>query len=74
MKGVVVMISMLLVGCTPPRGLDDVRNRFEESSAAYRRCMNTVDGDHTCEPQRRFALVAAASKSTARKSGHEKAI
>jgi hypothetical protein len=69
MKGVVVMISMLLVGCTPPRGLDDVRNRFEESSAAYRRCMNTVDGDHTCEPQRLIMEADQKAYTEAMSSG-----
>ena len=54
MMGVVAMISMLLVGCTPQRGvtLDDARSRFEGSSAAYQKCMSTVGGDHICEPQR----------------------
>lgn len=69
MKGVVVMISMLLVGCTPPGGLDDVRNRFEESSAAYRRCMNTVDGDHTCEPQRLIMEADQKAYTEAMSSG-----
>jgi hypothetical protein len=69
MKGVVVMIPMLLVGCTPPRGLDDVRNRFEESSAAYRRCMNTVDGDHTCEPQRLIMEADQKAYTEAMSSG-----
>jgi hypothetical protein len=71
MMGVVVMISMLLVGCTPQRGvtLDDARNRFEGSSAAYQKCMSTVDGDHICEPQRLIMEADQKAYSEAMSSG-----
>jgi hypothetical protein len=71
MMGVVVMISMLLVGCAPQRDvtLDDARNRFERSSAGYQKCMSTVEGDHTCEPQRLIMEADQKAYSEAMSSG-----
>jgi hypothetical protein len=54
MKGFILMISVLLIGCTPSPvfTLDDARNKFEKSSAVYRTCMNAIGGDHTCVSER----------------------
>ena len=53
MKGFIVMLVVLLVGCTRPAvvTLDAARNQFEQSASAYRACMNAVGGDHTCIPE-----------------------
>ena len=71
MIGVIVMIALLLVGCTSQHGvtLDDARNRLEDSSAAYQKCMSTVDGDHTCEPQRLIMEADQKAYSEAMSSG-----
>ena len=53
MKGLVVMIVMLLVGCTrsPVVTLDDARKQSEQSTTVYRTCMEAIGGDHTCIPE-----------------------
>ena len=53
MKGFIVMIVVLLVGCTrsPVVTLDDARNQFEQSATVYRTCMEAIGGDHTCIPE-----------------------
>jgi hypothetical protein len=53
MKDFVLMISVLLVGCTPSPvvTLDDARNQLEQSLTDYRTCMNANGGDHTCRAE-----------------------
>jgi hypothetical protein len=71
MKGFVLMISVLLIGCTqsPVITLDDARNQFEKSSAVYRTCMNAIDGDHTCVPERLIMEADQKAYTDAMSSG-----
>jgi hypothetical protein len=71
MKGFVVMFVMLLVGCTrPPVGtLNDARDQFEQSAAAYRACMNAIVGDHTCIPEQLIMEANQKAYADAMSSG-----
>ena len=71
MKGFVVMFVVLLVGCTRPPvvTLDDARNQFEQSAAAYRTCMNAIGGDHTCVPERLIMEADQKAYTDAMSSG-----
>src|ERR1035437_5231059 len=71
MKGFVVMFVVLLVGCTRPPvvTLDDARNQFEQSAAAYRTCMNAIGGDHSCVPEQLIMETDQKAYADAMSSG-----
>jgi hypothetical protein len=71
MKGFSVLVVVLLVGCTRPSivSLDDTRNKFEQSAAAYQTCMNAIGGDHTCVPERLIMEANQKAYADAMNSG-----
>ena len=71
MKGFVVLFVVLLAACTRSAvvTLDDARNRFEQSAAAYRTCMNAIGGDHTCMPEQLIMEADQKAYADAMSSG-----
>ena len=70
-QGFALMFVVLLVGCTRPPvvTLDDARNQFEQSAAAYRTCMNAIGGDHTCVPEQLIMETDQKAYADAMSSG-----